>query len=175
MSLDLPKYQHVSQDQWDGYAAERREILEHFLAKGVTNLTALTGDIHTFFAGDMTTTGNVDGTPVGVELVGGSATSLGIPEYLGVPSSTLEDLRVGERPARQVRRLRPPRATAWSRSPRASSACEFFAVDALTRGAAADAAGELRDPVRARGRSRCLSAQPSEEICEPEPPAWSPP
>ena len=58
MSLDLPRGQHVSQDQWDGYAAERKEILEHFLSKGVSNLVALTGDIHTFLAGDMTTTGN---------------------------------------------------------------------------------------------------------------------
>ena len=70
---------------------------------------SLTGDIHTFFAGDMTTTGRQGGTPAGVELVGGSATSLGLPEFLGVPSSALYPLAAAERPAHQVRRLRPPR------------------------------------------------------------------
>jgi alkaline phosphatase D len=89
MSLDLPKGHAVNQDQWDGYAAERRDVLEHFLASGVTNLAALTGDIHTFIAGDLSTTGREGGAPIGVELVGGSATSLGIPEALGVPSSAL--------------------------------------------------------------------------------------
>jgi alkaline phosphatase D len=89
MALDLPKGQHVNPDQWDGYGAERKEVLESFVAAGVTNLTALTGDIHTFFAGDLTTNGEQEGTPVGVELVGGSVTSLGIPESLGVPSASL--------------------------------------------------------------------------------------
>jgi phosphodiesterase/alkaline phosphatase D-like protein len=56
----------------------------------VDNLAVLTGDIHTFFAGDVTTTGRQGGTPVGVELVGGSATSLGIPEALNVPAEVLE-------------------------------------------------------------------------------------
>ena len=90
MALDLPKGQHVNPDQWDGYGAERKEILESFVASGVQNLTALTGDIHTFLAGDLTTNGEQEGTPVGVELVGGSVTSLGIPESLGVPSSSLD-------------------------------------------------------------------------------------
>ena len=89
MSLDLPKGQHVNPDQWDGYGAERKEILDHFVGSGVKNLAALTGDIHTFFAGDLTTNGQAEGTPVGVELVGGSVTSLGIPESLGVPSASL--------------------------------------------------------------------------------------
>jgi alkaline phosphatase D len=92
MSLDLPKGTPVQLDAWDGYAAERKEILEHFVASGVQNLAALTGDIHNFFAGDVTTTGREGGTPAGVELVGGSATSLGLAEYLGVPSSTLYPL-----------------------------------------------------------------------------------
>ena len=56
----------------------------------------LTGDIHTFFAGNVSTTGRDGGTPVGVELVGGSATSLGIPEALGVPSSTLKALAAND-------------------------------------------------------------------------------
>ena len=96
MSLDAPPGQAVNQDQWDGYAAERTEILESFAAAGVKNLAVLTGDIHTFFAGNVTTTGRQGGTPIGIELVGGSATSLGIPEALGVPSSTLKALAAGD-------------------------------------------------------------------------------
>jgi alkaline phosphatase D len=92
MSLDLPKGTPVQLDAWDGYSGERKEILEHFVANGLQNLAALTGDIHTFFAGDVTTTGREGGTPAGVELVGGSATSLGLPEFLGVPSSSLYPL-----------------------------------------------------------------------------------
>jgi alkaline phosphatase D len=92
MSVDLPKYQPVQLDAWDGYSGERREILEHFVASGVQNLAVITGDIHTFFAGDVTTTGRDNGTPVGVELVGGSATSLGLPEFLGVPAESLDPL-----------------------------------------------------------------------------------
>jgi alkaline phosphatase D len=149
MSLDLPKYQHVSQDQWDGYSAERREILEHFLAKGVTNLTAITGDIHTFLAGDMTTTGNVDGTPVGVELVGGSATSLGFPEYLGVPSSTLEDLRIANDPHVKFADF-DRRGFGVVTITKSNLGCEFFAVDALTRGAAATPLASFNVPSGAR-------------------------
>jgi alkaline phosphatase D len=134
MSLDLPKYQHVSQDQWDGYSAERREILEHFLAKGVTNLAALTGDIHTFLAGDMTTTGNIDGTPVGVELVGGSATSLGFPEFLGVPSSTLETLREANDPHVKWADF-DRRGYGVVTVSKSKLVAEFFGVDALTRDA----------------------------------------
>jgi alkaline phosphatase D len=92
MSVDTSPGQHANHDAWDGYGAERREILEAFLAAGGTNLAALTGDIHTFFAGDLSTTGVSSGTPVGVELVGGSATSFGLPEELGVPSSVLAGL-----------------------------------------------------------------------------------
>ena len=133
MSLDLPKGTPVQLDAWDGYSGERKEILEHFVASGVQNLAAITGDIHTFIAGDMTTTGREGGTPAGVELVGGSATSLG--------------------PARVPRRRRARRST---RSPgpndphvkfvdfdrrgyavvtatKKDLTCEFKAVDALTR------------------------------------------
>jgi alkaline phosphatase D len=48
-------------------------------------VTVLTGDIHTFVAGDVTDTGRVTGTPVATEFVGGSITS-------GVVDSPLGDL-----------------------------------------------------------------------------------
>jgi alkaline phosphatase D len=92
MGLELPRGAPLNPDQWDGYKVERAEILGHFRDNGVNNLVVLTGDIHTFFAGNLTTTGNTDGDPVGVELVGGSITSTGIPEALGLPGSRLEEL-----------------------------------------------------------------------------------
>jgi alkaline phosphatase D len=65
----------LNQDGWDGYQAERREILEHAVAKGVSDIAVITGDTHQFKCGQVTTTGRIGGTPVGVEFVGGSVTS----------------------------------------------------------------------------------------------------
>jgi alkaline phosphatase D len=99
MSLDTAKATattpgaHANPDQWDGYSAERKEILGEFVDNGVRNLAVLSGDIHTFFAGNLTTTGGAPGQPAGAELVGGSITSLGLPEATGIPSSVLQGLR----------------------------------------------------------------------------------
>jgi alkaline phosphatase D len=93
MALDSTPGNHANQDQWDGYSAEREEILTSFLDKKVDNLVVLSGDIHTFLAGDLNTNGETSGKRVGTELVGGSATSFGLPEELGIPSATLEALR----------------------------------------------------------------------------------
>ncbi len=98
MALDSTPGQHANQDQWDGYSAEREEILGSFHSHGVKNLVVLSGDIHTFIAGNLTTTGESTGTPVGVELVGGSVTSFGLPEELGIPAATLEALRQASDP-----------------------------------------------------------------------------
>ncbi len=93
MALDASPGNHANQDQWDGYSAEREEILTSFVNKNVENFVVLSGDIHTFIAGNLTTTGEQSGTPVGVELVGGSATSFGLPEELNQSPATLEALR----------------------------------------------------------------------------------
>ena len=93
MSLDIPGGNPLNMDQWDGYAAERGEILGTLGADGVANVSFLTGDIHTFFAGDVSPTGrqNILGRPgaVATEFVAGSMTSLGLPETIngttGVP------------------------------------------------------------------------------------------
>lgn len=81
--LDLPPGVQINADQWDGYADERRIIGEQLLAAGVKDVTTMTGDIHTFFAGTVTTTGRSGGTPFATEFVGGSITSAGINETLG--------------------------------------------------------------------------------------------
>jgi alkaline phosphatase D len=93
MALDTSPGNHANQDQWDGYSAEREEILTKFLDKKVDNLVVLSGDIHAFVAGDLYTNGQTTGKRVGTELVGGSATSLGLPEETGVPSATLDAIR----------------------------------------------------------------------------------
>ena len=143
MSLDVPKGQPALVDAWDGYAAERREILEHFIASGVDNLVALTGDIHTFLAGNVTTTGRDDGVPAGVELVGGSTTSLGLPEYLGVPSSSLYPLAEPNDPhVKYVEFDR--RGYAVVTATKKDLTCDFKAVDALTKGSRATALKSFR-------------------------------
>ncbi len=94
MSLDSAPGTTLNVDAWDGYAAERREILEHFAANGVEDLTFLTGDIHTFFAGDLFTTGRaLGGRPIGTEFVSGSMTSLGLESLF--PGPTVQAIQAG--------------------------------------------------------------------------------
>ena len=81
MALELGPGTPLNKDQWDGYATERRDILQHVRSRGIEDVSFLTGDIHTFFAGDV----GIDGRgpdSVATEFVGGSATSLGIREGL---------------------------------------------------------------------------------------------
>jgi alkaline phosphatase D len=94
MGLRLgPAPQNTAQvDAWDGYGAERKEILDFVIDSNIDNVVAITGDIHTFFAGTATTTGAEDGSgrPALPEFVGGSATSGGLPEATGFPPEALE-------------------------------------------------------------------------------------
>ena len=62
-------------DKWDGYAAERQEVLTALRDRGVRDVTFVTGDVHDFYAGVATTTGRLDGDAVATEFVGGSITS----------------------------------------------------------------------------------------------------
>ena len=133
MSLDASPGQHANHDGWDGYGAERKEILEGFLAAGGDNLVALTGDIHTFFAGDLGTNGESTGQPVGVELVGGSATSFGLPEELGIPSSTLAALAAAD-PHIKFFEF-DHRGYGVVEVSKKKLKAEFKSVDALTKGA----------------------------------------
>jgi alkaline phosphatase D len=85
MAVDSAPGFTVNVDAWDGYGAERREILEHFAAKGVRDLTFLTGDIHTFFAGEVHTNGRTTTPAIGTEFVGGSITSHGFEGFFPDP------------------------------------------------------------------------------------------
>ena len=82
MALDGPPRNEINKDQWDGYAAERQELVEHISAQGIKDVSFITGDIHTFFAGDVTATGRQgspsDPPPAATEFVAGAVTSKGI-------------------------------------------------------------------------------------------------
>ncbi|WP_423198552.1 MULTISPECIES: alkaline phosphatase D family protein [unclassified Cupriavidus] len=66
----------LNADMWDGYNAERNDLMNHLKTEGIGNVVALTGDIHSFFAGvvmddhDATTP-----TPVMVDLVSAGMSS----------------------------------------------------------------------------------------------------
>ena len=79
-------------DSWDGYGDERKQILDYVIDNNIQNVVAITGDIHTFFAGTATTKGDetTGSRPAFPEFVGGSATSTGLPEATGFPPSALE-------------------------------------------------------------------------------------
>jgi phosphodiesterase/alkaline phosphatase D-like protein len=68
--------------QWDGYAAERKELMEFLLAEEIDDVAVVSGDIHTFFAGRVTTTGTFEKPTGAVEFVGGSISSEGIPDTI---------------------------------------------------------------------------------------------
>ncbi len=136
MSLDITPGSSVNPDQWDGYAAERAELGNHVLSNGVKNVVAATGDIHTFFAGTVTTTGRQSGTPWASEFVGGSATSLGIPEALGLPAAALGAAAASD-PHISFYDFEKRGFGVMSVSPSAFE-CELKSVDALTKGAPAE-------------------------------------
>lgn len=89
MSLDATPGWPLNPDSWDGYGAERAELIDHLTRNGVQDVSFITGDIHTFFAGSVSRTGRavnsvagrVDGARA-TEFVCGSVTSPGIVDRL---------------------------------------------------------------------------------------------
>lgn len=65
----------VSNDGWDGYDQTRRRILEGWRDAKTSNPVVLGGDVHCFFAGDLSL--EKGGKPIASEFVGGSISSLG--------------------------------------------------------------------------------------------------
>jgi alkaline phosphatase D len=86
-SLDAPPHSPLNTDSWDGYGAERAELIDFIADEGIEDVAFVTGDIHTFFAAEVTRTGRravrgdvpdpVNGPPRAVEFVGGAVTSPG--------------------------------------------------------------------------------------------------
>lgn len=67
-------------DTWTGYPREREELLSHIRERTIKDVVFITGDIHTFIAGDVRTGDGLNGTTVAPELVGGSITSQSLGE-----------------------------------------------------------------------------------------------
>ncbi|HEX8111176.1 MAG TPA: alkaline phosphatase D family protein [Kofleriaceae bacterium] len=69
----LPADLVISADAWDGYNAERTELMTFLKANAIQNVVVLTGDIHASFAGQVMDNFEAPAaaqTPVAVELVG---------------------------------------------------------------------------------------------------------
>lgn len=67
-------------DNWLGYPQEREELLTHIRDAKINDVVFVTGDIHTFIAGDVRTGDGATGDTVATELVGGSITSQSLGE-----------------------------------------------------------------------------------------------
>ena len=78
-------------DQWDGYTADRRELIDHLADHAIDNTVFLTGDIHSAWACDIPK--DVGTYPlsrsVAVEWVGTSVTSDNLDDILGVEPRTV--------------------------------------------------------------------------------------
>ena len=79
---------YANPDQWDGYTADRRTVVDHLAANDVQDTVFLTGDIHSAWAIDVPT--DVVTYPLtptaGVEFVCTSVTSNNLKDALGTPS-----------------------------------------------------------------------------------------
>ena len=113
MSLDVGPRNPLNTDSWDGYGDERRELIDHIDREKILNVTFITGDIHTFFAGEVTRSGRIDGTraspnptadEVGVitagerratEFVGGAVSSKGIADRVGQDQNSNQAAALG--------------------------------------------------------------------------------
>ena len=79
MPTIYPGGDYIGFDSWQGYPQERRELLQHVRRKKIEDVVFVTGDIHTFIAGDVRVD-NEDRKPVATEFVGGSISSPGLGE-----------------------------------------------------------------------------------------------
>jgi alkaline phosphatase D len=79
MPTIYPGGDYIGFDSWQGYPGERRELLAHIRRKRIEDVVFVTGDIHTFVAGDVRVD-NDDRRPVATEFVGGSITAPGLGE-----------------------------------------------------------------------------------------------
>lgn len=66
-------------DTWSGYPREREELLTFMRDRQIKDTVFITGDIHTFIAGDVRTNAG-NGETVALEFVGGSITSQSLGE-----------------------------------------------------------------------------------------------
>ena len=104
MRTVYPGGDYIGFDSWQGYPRERTELLRYLRTRNIDGVVFVTGDIHTFVAGDVRI-GDNDTNPVATEFVAGSVTSWGLGEGGGgiVPGA---DPRNPKIPAEHHRLLR---------------------------------------------------------------------
>ncbi|WP_082679890.1 alkaline phosphatase D family protein [Paucibacter sp. KCTC 42545] len=79
----------LNADQWDGYNGERKQLMAHLATNKISNVVAVTGDIHAFFAGTVMDDFNAASPkPVMVDLVTAGISSNSLFSYfVGAASS----------------------------------------------------------------------------------------
>lgn len=85
----------LNADQWDGYNAERKALMQHLKDHSIKNVVAITGDIHSFFAGEVRDDFSAadGGSAVMVDLVSAGVSSDSFFNYLkGAVGSLSESL-----------------------------------------------------------------------------------
>ncbi len=89
---------YINLDAWDGYPAERTELLEFIRDEDIRNVVVWTGDIHNCYAGVLRPNFSDPNSPaVAVEVVGGSVSSAGVYELVGDIDLTALGTRVLQR------------------------------------------------------------------------------
>ena len=84
MALEAAPGVPLNPDQWDGYPADREEVLNHVRANAIEGVAVVTGDIHTFFAGEVYPEGRSDlQRPPAAEFVCGAISSTGLEKDAG--------------------------------------------------------------------------------------------
>jgi alkaline phosphatase D len=74
----------VNADQWDGYSAERANLMQFLATNNIKNVVAVTGDIHAFYAGEVPVdyANYQDGQAAMVDLVTAGISSSSFWSYL---------------------------------------------------------------------------------------------
>jgi alkaline phosphatase D len=84
----------VNNDQWDGYNADRDELVAHLRAHNTRDVVFLTGDIHTSWANELVTRTTVT-DPAAAEFVVPSVTSDNVNDFIGVPAGIVGPVGAG--------------------------------------------------------------------------------
>lgn len=80
-------------DQWDGFWGERQKILRYIHENNIKNYLVVTGDLHTWFAGELYADFENYQNPVGVEFAGTSITSSNLGSLLRLSEEQFKPLQ----------------------------------------------------------------------------------
>jgi alkaline phosphatase D len=76
MPIKVGPERYLTQDPWHGYLGDREEVIAHIRDRRIADVVFVTGDIHSFVAGDVRPGESTDpGDTVATEFIGGGITS----------------------------------------------------------------------------------------------------